>query len=129
MKAINPPSNPFAWLAWALFGNEDDGPYGDLNWNPAQEQTLKRRVLWWFRNPAHNLCFYVIGVADRTDTVRRGVFPDDVFSPVDGWNMTVTFVADGDRQLPFISYIGWCKFYVGWRERGNFGIKLTRNKQ
>lgn len=30
--------------------------------------------------------------------------------------------------LPFISYIGKLKFYIGWRERGNLGVKLTPNK-
>lgn len=30
--------------------------------------------------------------------------------------------------LPFVSYIGKFKFYLGWRERGNWGVKLTPNR-
>lgn len=30
--------------------------------------------------------------------------------------------------LPCISYIGKYKFYLGWREKGNFGVKLTKNR-
>lgn len=126
MKAINPPGNPVAWLCWALFGNEDDGVIGDLNWNPQQEDTLKRRVMWWLRNPLHNAFFYVIGVAHR-DTTRTGRYPADVFNPNGGWNWAVTRYRW--LRLPFVSYIGAVKFYIGWRERGNFGLKLTRGRR
>jgi hypothetical protein len=185
-------TNPFTWLAWALFGNDDDGIYGDLNWNPTQEKTWQRAVLWWLRNPFHNALFFVLGTG-HTDSTRAGKYPADVFSPVGGWNYAVTTVKRYSRVLsglivtvyfalvwslsiasykllwpsdgwhlswddwyilaargvlllplaaftlystaagfriygfmPFVSYIGAIKFYVGWRERGNFGVKLTR---
>jgi hypothetical protein len=117
--------NPFQWLAWALFGNDDDPLWGDAAFNPTQTDTLSWRVKWWLRNPAHNFTFYVIGVA-HLPTLRTGRYPQDVFSPAGGWNWAVTHVSKWLR-LPFVSYIGRCKFYFGWRERGNFGIKLTRN--
>jgi hypothetical protein len=126
MKQINPPETAIAWLLWAVFGNEDDGPIGDLAWNPNQDDTWKRRVGWWFRNPAHNLTFYVIGVAHR-ETTRTGRYPTDVFTPAGGWNWAVTRYRW--LRLPFVSYSGWVRFYAGWRERGNFGLKLTRGRR
>jgi len=109
-------------LLWALFGNDDDGVYGDLNWNPNQEKTIKRAILWWLRNPFHNLTFYVFGVPKPFTS--KGDYPNDVFNPSGGWNNVLHIGADG-KEYSFRSYIGWCKFYYGWRERGNFGVKFT----
>jgi hypothetical protein len=124
-RQINPPSNPLAWLGWAFFGNEDDPLWGDAAFNPEQKDTLWWRAKWWFRNPAHNLTFYVIGVAHREIT-RSGKYPNDVFNPEGGWNWAVTSYKWA--RLPFVSYAGRVKFYAGWRERGNFGLKLTKGK-
>jgi hypothetical protein len=112
-------------LIWALFGNDEDGIYGDRYWNPEQEKSIWRAVRWWFRNPFHNLMFHVLSVPKPFTS--EGDFPHDVFSPIGGWNRVTRTGANGKRYR-FISYIGWCKAYIGWRERGNFGIKLTRNK-
>jgi len=46
--------------------------------------------------------------ADR-EFERRGTHPAHVFNPNDGWTWEK----------------GNFKFYFGWRERGNFGIKLN----
>lgn len=108
-------------IVWALFGNDDDGIYGGTEY----PQTPWQAVKWWVKNPAHNLMFYILGVVGKP-FVRVGRFPKDNFSPVGGWNWCV--IKYKWARLPFISYIGKCKFYIGWRERGNFGIKLTRNK-
>jgi hypothetical protein len=156
---------PCEWLAWALFGNEDDGIYGQY------PETRWGAVQWWLRNPAHNLTFYVMGAA-HLDHKRSGMWPFSVFAPGgQGWNCCVTrlcgsssgdlvmgaliaivsawwawlFVALGAYPLlivsligvaialriagwmPFVSYCGkYFKCYAGWRERGNFGLKLTR---
>lgn len=178
------------YLLWATFGNDDDGIYGDLSFNPTQEKTWQIAVLWWLRNPLHNAVYYVLGTGYMR-TVRTGLYPDDVFSPVGGWNYAVTRVhryslwysgalgllfgvlitspavaacwawwnflvqpfslwwllaswppllpvaawfiygwAGALRiygVMPFVSYIGAIKTYLGWRERGNFGMKLTNN--
>lgn len=112
------------WLLWALFGNDDDGYYGDLAWNPTRKESLIVAVLWWLRNPFHNLTFYVVGLANKTGWTRYGRYPKDVFAPSGGWNWC--YIRYGWLWLPFISYQGSIgKFYIGWRERGNFGIKLT----
>lgn len=42
------------WFLWAVFGNDEDGPYG------IYEETWWGAVKWWIRNPFHNLCWHVI---------------------------------------------------------------------
>ncbi len=114
--------NPIYW-----FGN-DDNPEPEAWYRP---DSRWRKVLWYFRNPLHNFTFYVIGVADRTDRSRIGNYPASVFHPDGkGWVKCWTLLAKPKwLKLPFISYIGpKVKWYFGWRERGNFGLKLTRNK-
>lgn len=41
-------------IIWAIFGNDEDGPYG------IYPHTLLGAVRWWLRNPMHNLFFHVI---------------------------------------------------------------------
>ena len=103
---------------WALFGNEDDGYYGDDRWRAGREKTLWLAVLWWFRNPFHNLFFYVIGVADRHRTFYSS---REWGSP--GW--TFHALRWGWLWFPFVSYRGRIKFYIGWRPYGAFGTKLN----
>ncbi|MDB5802253.1 MAG: hypothetical protein JWL63_3192 [Rhodocyclales bacterium] len=162
------------WLAWAFFGNDDDGPIGDVSFNPGRIDTWSFRRAWWLRNPAHNWTFYVIGVAGKTFS-RSGIAPKDVFNPAMGFNVCITrykawssaahyaagalvalillapvellvwifgwwallalplvpfMVVPAFRVagwMPFISYqSARVKTYFGWRDRGNFGIKLTK---
>lgn len=111
-------------ILWAVFGNDDE-PEAPSWYMP--EWPRWRRQLWWlfFRNPLHNLCFYVLGIADKEFT-SAGKYPSDVFVPY-GWNWAVRRYKW--LRLPFVSYQNRRgivkKFYVGWRERGNFGFKLT----
>lgn len=112
-------------IIWALFGNAEDGIYGDLSFNPERKETALIAIRWWFRNPFHNLTFHVIGIPKPFISI--GDYPWDVFNPKGGWNRVTRISAINQKRYKFISYIGWCKFYVGWRERGNFGIKLTLN--
>lgn len=106
--------NPVWWV-----GNVDD-PVPPEWYRPDS----KFRNQWWqLRNPFHNFTFYVIGVADKRFT-RIGKHPDKVFSPEGGWNWAM--VRYKWVRLPFISYQrGRFGMYLGWRERGNFGIKLN----
>ncbi len=106
--------NPGWWI-----GNVDDPVPPD--W---YRPDSKFRSQWWqLRNPFHNFTFYVIGVADKRFT-RVGKYPDKVFSPEGGWNWAI--VRYKWVRLPFVSYQrGRFEMYLGWRERGNFGIKLN----
>lgn len=106
--------NPSFWLANA------DEPMPPDDYRPDDPKRVRR---WYWRNPGHNFDFYVIGIADK-EFIRSGRHPAEVFSPDGGWNLA--FCHRGWCALPFTSYQrGRFKFYFGWRERGNFGIKLT----
>jgi len=106
--------SPKFWL-----GNQDD-PVPPDDYRPGDKHRVHK---WYFRNPTHNLTFYVIGLGDKTFR-RAGKCPDQVFNPWGGWNWAVCKYKWA--RLPFISFQRKSfKFYLGWRERGNFGGKLT----
>jgi hypothetical protein len=86
------------WLLWALFGNDDDGAWGQRSGEPGYDGkpfSVWLAVCWWFRNPAHNLFFHVlrwpggpflsvkgcfyIGFRPNTDPRRDGVFGAALF--------------------------------------------------
>ena len=68
-------------------------------------------------------CGRLIGVADK-DTMRYGRYPKEVGNPHGGWNFAIT-----RRRIIFLPFWDYknsrMEFYFGWRERGNFGIKLN----
>lgn len=106
--------NPVWWL-----GNVDD-PAPPAWYQPENKH---RNTRWRFRNPLHNFNFYVIGVADKP-FYRSGCFPERNSDPNGGWDFEVA--RRHVLLLPFVSYErAWCSFYLGWRERGNFGAKLN----
>lgn len=101
------------------WGNLDD-PFPPEWYRPDDPRRDRK---WYFRNPLHNFDFYVIGIADR-EFVRVGRHPAEVFNPNQGWNWAVC--KRGWIRLPFVSWVrADFKFYCGWRERGNFGFKLS----
>ena len=120
------PSGLWAFFLWAFFGNADDGPYGDDRWRAGRPKTFRLALEWWFRNPAHNFCFYVIGFADE----------DHIFVGKKDWGVDpgisvhwcVTTLT-GVRR-PLLSYVGKKRgWYIGWRPYGAFGISLNFAKK
>lgn len=129
------------WTTWALFGNDDDGIFGERMIRPfSDDRNFMTALQWTLRNPLHNFCFYVIGSADCTNsawkvleitpehTTTFGYQPvaDTVFA---GKHSSLLLAFHGGK--PFLS-ICWewsqhhqTKFYLGWRCRGNFGIKCV----
>jgi hypothetical protein len=106
--------NPVWWLE-----NSDD-PVPPAWYLPDNKHRVTK---WHFRNPFHNFDFYVIGVADKKFT-RSGRYPDVIANPHGGWNFAVARCKI--ILLPFVSYQrGKFEFYLGWRERGDFGTKLN----
>ncbi len=129
------------WFLWGLFGNDDDGIFGEgpqAHYCIADPPSLKKALKWQGRNPLHNFCFYVIGSANRENSeltlleitpchlllfkyepIAHTVFP----------SKNSCFYLGLHGCKPFISFrFRWCQtrssdFYIGWRERGNFGIK------
>ena len=55
-------------ITWALFGNDDDGVYGERSivptYGPDAPRTPWQRVRWWLRNPFHNLVWIVLAWPD-----------------------------------------------------------------
>ena len=124
-------------ILWALFGNDDDGvdASGPQARHLRPELTgWKRKIWWWFRNPFHNLTFYVIGFAKqggglRDGYVRIGIFPEqNLPAGIGVWNVCF-IVTPSMWHFPFIARKGKKgEWYFGWRERGNFGITIRRRK-
>jgi hypothetical protein len=96
--------------------------------------------MWWCRNPLHNFCYYVIGSADRCNSEF------DILQIVDNKISGLHYRREGHKVFagegtsfyialhggkPFFSlrlcYLRRYKadFYIGWRERGNFGLKFA----
>jgi hypothetical protein len=108
--------NPVWW-----FKNSDD-PKPPEWYRPGENH---RKLKWAFRNPMHNFNFYVIGVANKKFS-RSGRFPEKNGDPRGGWDFEAArykFI-----WMPYISYHrSKFDFYFGWRNRGNFGIKVNIN--
>lgn len=106
--------NPVWW-----FGNADE-PRAPAWYRPGSKF---RNVAWYFRNPLANFSNYVIGIGDKK-SIRSGRYPTEISNPCGGWNYAVS-----RRHILYLPFIdckhGRFEFYFGWRERGNFGIKLN----
>lgn len=136
----------FHWISWALLGNDDDGIFGEepsANYAPHWESSFLKAVSWTLRNPFHNLFFYVFGQAGKESVSEYVLFeltPESwtTFS----YRPTAHTVFPGEHSgcflglhggFPFFS-LRWdygrrLEFYIGWRERGNFGIKFCPVRQ
>lgn len=127
------------WVTWMLFGNDDDGIFGEgprALYKPNKPITCLKACQWSCRNPLHNFCFYVIGIADVTNSefslIKIEKNKGCIFSyrkQAEGNN--------GKGSFFFLGFHGWKPYiflrllysqkykgqwYLGWRERGNFGI-------
>jgi hypothetical protein len=130
------------WMSWAAFGNDDDGIFGEGR-NPPFHKEEPRDLItatrWFFRNPFHNFCFYVIGAApkpqdefvilslSRNKCALFTYHPKGKIPPLPERSY---FHFSAHSFKPFLGFrIQWTKKvhatgYIGWREKGNFGIKL-----
>lgn len=139
--------NPFGWITWALFGNDDDGIFGEEETSGSswlgewgRDISFRRFVRWNIRNPLHNFMFYVIGISwmkniPQTPIVILGditnFFGKGEEAPKSVWpqgEKGIALVLRG-YVLPFLSLripIGSKRVegYIGWRERGSFGMSL-----
>lgn len=130
------------WLAWACFGNDEHGLFGEAHlplFNPQQSIGIGKAFAWTLRNPLHNFCYYVIGSAGRINDeftilkMNRKSIQTFQYSPVAktvfGGRFT-SFYFGVHNYKPLISIrlaYGSCwksDFYIGWRDQGNFGIKF-----
>lgn len=129
------------WMLWSLFGNDDDGIFGEeptANFRADAPPTFCKAFLWNWRNPLHNFCFYVIGSADRCNDEWTLIRLTPSHSELCVYRPRASTVFAGNRSSfylglhglkPFLSTrIVWSdcyesRFYIGWRCRGNFGLR------
>ncbi len=133
-------------ITWALFGNDDDGLFGEepsANFWPGCAPSAMQAASWCLRNPLHNFTFYVIGTADRGQTneftliqlaendCKTLTYQEKARTVFAG--QSSSFYLGLHNWLPFLScrldYKRRFEFYLGWRERGNFGLKLILGRQ
>jgi hypothetical protein len=136
------------WFTWALIGNDDHGIFSEAQlplFKPECPVGLYKALAWMVRNPFHNFCHYVVGSADKKNDewvflkINRNRWCCFQYNPIAhtvfaGRYTSFFFGLHGGK--PFISLRlaygpKWkSDFYIGWREKGNFGIKvlpLTKN--
>lgn len=130
------------WTTWLLFGNDDDGIFGEAPtacYRVRRQNTFRKAASWWLRNPLHNFCYYVIGSADRVNgrltllQISKRTRKIMTYSPVVPFEPEEksAFLAALHGGKPFLSLLivynrKWkSHFYIGWRERGNFGLKFV----
>src|SRR3989344_2497974 len=119
-----PPWDLFHWTTWMLFGNQNNGIFGEDQEKPYSEDIgLGSFLAWQLRNPLHNFTFYGIGSAGwekHTTTEaysldnKKGSHSKLVFNDYKPF-ISLVFPVSKEREF---------QFYFGWRERGNLGIKL-----
>ncbi len=130
------------WTTWMLFGNDDDGIFGESSPKPylfSSKNTPLKAAKWWLRNPLHNFTHYTIGSAGsenreftlinlnskglttfRTETGAKHNFGSDGTS----------FYAGLHGGKPYLSLrivYPWkrkTECYLGWRKGGAFGLKF-----
>lgn len=130
------------WTAWLLFGNDDDGLFGEAQSHPYKahrKNSVDKALCWWLRNPLHNFCFYCIGSAHRKNSkftllqVDRQGLAVLRYRPVaknafGGPSTSLLLALHGGKPYAALrvcySRNSQGQFYLGWRERGNFGIKF-----
>lgn len=133
------------WITWAMFGNDDDGIFGEkptARYNTRLPICTRRAAAWTLRNPLHNFNFYVIGSAYRENSEftivqlakeKISFFEYKKKATTNFAGKGTSFYFGFHGWKPFISlridYGRLFDFYLGWRERGNFGIKFIPAKK
>lgn len=108
---------------WLFISNIDDGYYGipEKKHNPEGKETLWLAITWWLRNPFHNCFWYVLGVA-HLDHYVIGKYGSKMHNPEGGWLFNWVQPVGWKLKLPYLSYNGIIKMYVGWRPSGAFSL-------
>jgi hypothetical protein len=112
---------------WLLFGNARDGYWGSDKWRAGRDRSLWLAIQWWWRHPAHNLRWHLLGVVDCERAVE-GRYELAAFKPGGGllWCISHVCLFGTWVELPFVSYqsprIRAC---AGWRPDGGLSIAVS----
>jgi hypothetical protein len=127
---------------WVLFGNEDDGIFGEEYESPYYPKASYANAFKWtvFRNPLANFKTYVIGTGYLSrhnnfslfsiDKTRGSRFMKKEQNPTVFGTGPNTFQFQLNDFKPFVSFKlkltdkSKFDFCLGWKERGNFGFKF-----
>ncbi|NVO13917.1 MAG: hypothetical protein HXX10_07760 [Rhodoplanes sp.] len=128
----------YSWLAWALFGNDEDGACGERSGVPtygttipeADRVTWRQFARWQARNPAANLFVHALAWVRPEQLVLYEAPPARwwVSHPPINW---AAFTPNPQIVVavlpPFISWrvAGW-EGYLGWRCGGELGACFRR---
>ena len=124
----SPPPDKSHWWWWVMSGDDYHAPAINNGepYLPNITNSTLRDIFWWIRNPLGNFFGHVVGVQGK-DRWVRGPAPvlaatyADTNPPQTGWKWAIT-----NGWLPYISYYGWCEFYLGWRPHdGALGLKIV----
>lgn len=128
---------------WLIFGNDDDGIFGEgtnVWWSEwvHKKASLWTATKWWFRNPFKNLVKYVLNW--KKDQVRVLVQYLDLPTGSKGWKFwfkrsQFLWVDAATKQFsvvlspPLIQGrgIAGMEFYLGFKADGSFGAALRKN--
>jgi hypothetical protein len=128
------------WTTWALFGDDDSGLFGEsltCGWHTDEPISLRLAAAWHMRNPWHNLFFYVIGQAYMKNSEITFVGLSQEHSEAFTYREKGKTFSKNSHF--YLGLHGWkpffqlrlnytekyqSDFYLGWRERGNFGLKF-----
>lgn len=117
--------NPIHWLV-ALCSNSREASYITPKMVAKvgpREYGATTRLLWWWRNPAADFGYYIIGFMDDPEFSTAWLQGDDTLA-TPGW--TLALRKWHRLRLPFVSYVGEWNGYFGWHANGRFGIRLRR---
>jgi hypothetical protein len=133
----------FHWTTWMLFGNDDNGVFGESTSRPYKlyyKNNFPKAVQWWVRNPLHNFTNYTIGSrhGENGEFTLLNLNPhkfqcchyEKVASHNYGCRKCSSFFAGFHGGKPFLSLrilYPWqwkTEIYLGWRKGGSFGFKF-----
>ena len=133
LYTVIPKSRGDAWglriIPWALFGNDEDGIFGERSGVPTfGDHTTRTAFRWWKRNPFHNLSWHVLRWPVKEAYILIEMPGQSTFL----WRVHRNWVADGPQfqivLIPFFS--SWrgdtWEGYIGWRVHGALGFAFRR---
>lgn len=138
-KIISPEYHCKSWFCRAFshwlnpLGNWNEPlPYPEKRAIQASESWMPDSVWWNLRNPFHNFNHYWIGITPLGNRYEWLEPSDNGWvresDAVVGEHYHISYWTRGRIKLPIFKWknYGW-EFYVGWMDRGNFGIAFRRD--
>lgn len=130
------------WTTWMLFGNDDEGIFGESTAKPYKlpwQNNFVKASSWWLRNPFHNFTHYTIGSAGSENSEftllnlnNHGITLCRLEKGAkhNFGSSNTSFYAGFHGGKPYLSLrilYPWkrkTECYIGWRNAGAFGLKF-----